>query len=601
MIMRHQQHRRQWRRAVSALVAIITLFSAEAMATIAPNDNDIIGIPIAVHIVENPLVGDAISPVSLRNFLRISVNPLIEPFGLRLEALDEIDMLPSEDLFDIDSQSELDALRLLNRAPNAINLYVVRSLTIEGLNHCVVGSFSQERRQGIVLSSNCLGEPTDFIHEFGHYLDLYDTNEQGFGIECVSGTNCDVAGDLICDTPALPADVSTAITCFELPFELGICPGDPPYIGNLLNFMTPTLMPECRVEFTPGQLERARETLLVRRPNLAITLPGVVGDRLYVRADAAPSGDGTTWAGAYDDLQKALERARNDGVPREIWIAHGVYRPDGGSLDRTRSFEVSAGLQLVGGFLGDEQQKDERQDDVPPTILCGDLLDNDIPSLDVSNLTVTDNTYTVVRADQIGGPILLESLTIRRGNAFGFGFTSTRTGGVESDQAQFCIRDCRFEDNRGVSTGALQATDIDISDSVFERNIGVGDAGAIRTKGNVNRIARCIFRRNVSYINGGGVLGQARFIDCLFDANEADNGSAIRATGDWTVFNCTFVNNRDRAVTGRPAILASNSGPLNVIRNSILWNNFQDDTLLFGPFLTDPFDYDYCCLQSLPF
>jgi hypothetical protein len=41
-------------------------------------------------------------------------------------------------------------------------------------------------------------------HEFGHYLSLAHTFDTGNGIELADGSNCSVAGDLICDTEADP-------------------------------------------------------------------------------------------------------------------------------------------------------------------------------------------------------------------------------------------------------------------------------------------------------------------------------------------------------------------------------------------------------------
>lgn len=41
-------------------------------------------------------------------------------------------------------------------------------------------------------------------HEMGHCLGLYHTHETAFGSELVDGSNCNGAGDLLCDTPADP-------------------------------------------------------------------------------------------------------------------------------------------------------------------------------------------------------------------------------------------------------------------------------------------------------------------------------------------------------------------------------------------------------------
>ena len=48
------------------------------------------------------------------------------------------------------------------------------------------------------------GNDTTLSHELGHYFDLYHTHETSFGTECPSGSNCQSAGDMVCDTPADP-------------------------------------------------------------------------------------------------------------------------------------------------------------------------------------------------------------------------------------------------------------------------------------------------------------------------------------------------------------------------------------------------------------
>jgi hypothetical protein len=53
-----------------------------------------------------------------------------------------------------------------------------------------------------------------WLHEIGHFFGLQHTHaEAGEGKELVDGSNCSVAGDLICDTPATPNTWATAYDC----------------------------------------------------------------------------------------------------------------------------------------------------------------------------------------------------------------------------------------------------------------------------------------------------------------------------------------------------------------------------------------------------
>src|SRR5688572_6772968 len=58
---------------------------------------------------------------------------------------------------------------------------------------------------------------------------------------------------------------------------------------------------------------------------------------IYVRKGASSSGDGASWATAFPDLQPALTAATALSGSKEVWVAHGEYKPTA-SIDRTISF-----------------------------------------------------------------------------------------------------------------------------------------------------------------------------------------------------------------------------------------------------------------------
>ncbi|HYE95721.1 MAG TPA: hypothetical protein VD962_05895, partial [Rubricoccaceae bacterium] len=72
----------------------------------------------------------------------------------------------------------------------------------------------------------------------------------------------------------------------------------------------------------------------------------------YVDADAAPGGNGTSWAQAFRDLQQGLSAAQSG---HEVWVAEGVYKPTAGT-DRSIAFVLRPGVRVFGGFAGTETQ-----------------------------------------------------------------------------------------------------------------------------------------------------------------------------------------------------------------------------------------------------
>ena len=92
---------------------------------------------------------------------------------------------------------------------------------------------------------------------------------------------------------------------------------------------------------------------------------------------AVGADDGSSWGDAYTDLQSALGVVAEGD---EIWVAQGVYKPTTGT-SRLTSFELDKGVALYGGFLGNESELSQRNDDPASngTILSGDLSGDDVP------------------------------------------------------------------------------------------------------------------------------------------------------------------------------------------------------------------------------
>lgn len=279
-------------------------------------DIDIV-VPLTIHVIRR---SDGTGGPSEANIaLAIdSANDLWAGSGIRFCTPGTTIEHASDELFyNTDTMSELDDLRQMDQVPDTINVYFVNNLRIEIGTLCGISSFTTSVVQGIAVDNDCLphaGNPSTFAHELAHYFDLYHTHEPAFGDECTDGLNCDIAGDLVCDTPADPnvrGDVSPSLCEWngsDDP-ECGILPYDPP-VRNVMSYSPST----CRDEFTTLQMARALAALINLRPELVANgcdpcpnVADVNNDNMLTPADF------TAWIDAFNNQEPGADQ-NNDGA-----------------------------------------------------------------------------------------------------------------------------------------------------------------------------------------------------------------------------------------------------------------------------------------------
>jgi predicted outer membrane repeat protein len=242
-------------------------------------------------------------------------------------------------------------------------------------------------------------------------------------------------------------------------------------------------------------------------------IPGVI----FVDGEATGADNGLSWANAYTDLKEALAEAQ---AGDQIWIAGGVYRPLASGV-RSSAFHLVDGVELHGGFAGDEIWLQERDPASPATILSGDINTENNPD---------DNVYHVITATQVGPATVLESLTISGGNADGLGDNGLG-GGLFIQGGSPTLINVTFVGNNAVRGGGLY------------------NQGGDPTLFNV------AFSGNSAEEEGGGLYsndGSPSLTNTTFSANEADSGGGIHQTG---------------------------AGALS-LANSILWGNDDDQIVV---------------------
>jgi predicted outer membrane repeat protein len=324
----------------------------------------------------------------------------------------------------------------------------------------------------------------------------------------------------------------------------------------------------------------------------------VLAHVIYVNAHAAAGGNGTSWAHAFNNLQSALEvAAKTPG--EQIWLAEGTYTPSqvysplnangtpvpGGAiglssaptLSNLYTFDIPTDTSIYGGFLPGMTSLKQRNPLLYPTILSGDIDNNDInnPSNPDYTSSKLDNAWHVVTiGDDVtlqGASVTLDGLSIIDGYANGLGnvfFTpityNWNAGGAlfANFDSNVTINDLTFTDNYAAGDGGAVFTnnsDVLISNSLFKDNNSLVRAGAyegfntFETSPHTETILNDTFIDNSTQVFGGAVIGEGTLpdasssfnvINCTFLDNTAPEGGAITIDSlTVNVKNSTFIDN----------------------------------------------------------
>jgi len=159
-------------------------------------------ISLAIHIVNDSLFERNLPDLIYQRDID-SLNVHFAPICIQFKICEVNDIPHNRWETMIKGERDEEIADMYNR-PNMVNIFY--SQTIEGgaagfapLGDTIVPPIS-EMRDAIFLQKGS-GKNT-IIHEFGHYFGLSHTFETDNGVELADGSNCETAGDKICDTPA---------------------------------------------------------------------------------------------------------------------------------------------------------------------------------------------------------------------------------------------------------------------------------------------------------------------------------------------------------------------------------------------------------------
>lgn len=167
-------------------------------------------IPVKVHIITNDDGSGGIDISDVISELN-EVNTYFENSFVEFYVCDEVNYINSSSLYDFDSDTQQDLL-FSNHQENILNVYFVNDISFGSGGACgytYLPGNTNQYYDAVVMDNDCTTSQsgTTLTHEMGHHLNLIHTHGPQNGTltdELVSGTNCSVAGDLLCDTPADP-------------------------------------------------------------------------------------------------------------------------------------------------------------------------------------------------------------------------------------------------------------------------------------------------------------------------------------------------------------------------------------------------------------
>ena len=327
-------------------------------------------------------------------------------------------------------------------------------------------------------------------------------------------------------------------------------------------------------------------------------------------AEAPENGDGLTWATAYGDLGAAYEDAA--AYRGEVWVKAGTYTLASSILMRSN-------VAVLGGFAGTETSADAADPEANPTILTGDVQDDNFWRPNSSGGNVASYKIWVNGVFQPPNPTGADAFWTPTGNyaddtpsafscasgiatnaAFdGIVFTLFREDTIQVITGLadgLSVTRCKF---LGCTTGnadtadsgviRLNNTGATIADCLFDgccRGIFLnGSAPSVAT------IERCVFSNCFSASYGGTIFalnqGYAHVANCRFFRNcckfrSYQGGAAVAFKGTsgttWnTLSDCVFEENRPSADCHGTVVVSGGNAEIarcRFLRNSIANGNF---------------------------
>jgi len=305
-----------------------------------PKNNGMTQLPLRAHIVTQSNESGGLTLTEL-NEAMANLNNVYHEANIEWY-LASVNYIANSSYYDL-TDSEEDALCAPNVIDDAVNVFFVNSINGGGICGYAYYPGNSDVTLRIVMRNSCTSSYINgtFVHEFGHHLSLPHThNGTSNGpthpyAEHVprSGaqSNCNTAGDYICDTEADPTGSTSSCNYTGGGSDIY---GNP-YTPNVDNIMS--YYPDwCGGIFTPGQYTQIGAGLNARLNHSAYDIDGAgpesVADPSNLSGSSSATSVNLTWSdNASNEAGYLIERSDDGGNTFKTL-------PFGGVADNVTSF-----------------------------------------------------------------------------------------------------------------------------------------------------------------------------------------------------------------------------------------------------------------------
>lgn len=223
-------------------------------------------IPVQLHVMQKDDGTGGLALFRIKEAI-LDLNNKFYDANIRFVILDNVNYIKDSYHYDFNVNNEEKLGRKYDVA-NVVNLYIANSISSGQVSLCGYAYFPPGNDR-VLMTKSCINNGSTLPHELGHYFMLYHTHgttNTGSTDELVKGTNCHIAGDRVCDTPADPNISGLIDANCEYMGRIRDAEGDL-YRPDPLNMMSYSIKP-CRKAFTVGQYKRMNYTALNHRDYL---------------------------------------------------------------------------------------------------------------------------------------------------------------------------------------------------------------------------------------------------------------------------------------------------------------------------------------------